>query len=323
MSKFDKFTMVDPLGGEEEESMQEMVANEVNKRMGKATEELREKYETEGVGFQAASDAQPTGAAYARARKEKAEARRRVKEQRQAVEQGRRVDNEELAAQLAASVCLSREGDEEEQEQDSDDELLRGLDEDPAIRMIRDQRLKEMKKEHDERAENIAKGHGQYREIAQDEFLPEVTGSAKVVVHFYHNEFHRCKIMDARLAEVAPRHLETKIIKINAEKAPFFVNKLQVRVLPTVVCFINGVAVHSIVGFEGLTEGLPPDRLDEWPASNLARELALAKVISYSTLDGGLGNARNGRGAGHLTGSIRAGASVNDGEDGEFSDNNG
>lgn len=31
----------------------------------------------------------------------------------------------------------------------------------------------------------------QYREIVQDEFLPEVTSSEKVIVHFYHKDFQR------------------------------------------------------------------------------------------------------------------------------------
>lgn len=33
--------------------------------------------------------------------------------------------------------------------------------------------------------------------------------------------------MDMRLGELAPRHLETKFVRIDAEKAPFFVQKLQ------------------------------------------------------------------------------------------------
>lgn len=35
--------------------------------------------------------------------------------------------------------------------------------------------------------------------------------------------------MDMRLGELAPRHLETKFLRIDAEKAPFFVQKLQAR----------------------------------------------------------------------------------------------
>lgn len=59
---------------------------------------------------------------------------------------------------------------------------------------------------------------------------------------------------------------------------------LQVKILPTVICFNDGVAVHNIIGFDGLTAGLPPDKLDEWPLSNLARELALAKVQHWCLL---------------------------------------
>ena len=37
------------------------------------------------------------------------------------------------------------------------------------------------------------KGHGEYREITEGDFLGEVTGSEKVICHFYHKEFYRCK----------------------------------------------------------------------------------------------------------------------------------
>lgn len=36
-------------------------------------------------------------------------------------------------------------------------------------------------------------GHGEYREITEGDFLGEVTGSEKVICHFYHREFYRCK----------------------------------------------------------------------------------------------------------------------------------
>lgn len=65
------------------------------------------------------------------------------------------------------------------------------------------------------------------------------------------------------------------------------------NVLPTVICFNDGVAVHNIIGFEGLTNGLPDDKLDEWPLSSLARELALAKVTMIDwTFVGLLFNSR-------------------------------
>lgn len=39
-------------------STQEVVANEVNKRMDRAVDELKDKYDSGGRGFDAASDAQ-------------------------------------------------------------------------------------------------------------------------------------------------------------------------------------------------------------------------------------------------------------------------
>lgn len=82
-----------------------------------------------------------------------------------------------------------------------------------------------------------------YREITEADFLKEVTESENVICHFYHPEFQRCKIMDKHLTALAPKHFQSKFIKIDVLKAPFFVGKLNVRVLPCVVIFKKGVAV--------------------------------------------------------------------------------
>ena len=100
---------------------------------------------------------------------------------------------------------------------DDDDEVMRGL---------REQRMAQMKQERQELEENMAKGHGQYQEIVEDEFLPTVTKSPFTVVHWYHKDFERCKIIDHHLAQIAKQHVETKFCKIDAEKCPFFVAKL-------------------------------------------------------------------------------------------------
>ena len=95
-------------------------------------------------------------------------------------------------------------------------------------------------------------GHGEYTDINEQEFLPTVTKTQLCVLHFYHKDFERCKIIDMHLAKIAREHLECRFIKIDAEKAPFFVTKLQVQVLPSVIMFDNGLAVDRIVGFEEL-----------------------------------------------------------------------
>ena len=107
---------------------------------------------------------------------------------------------------------------------DDDDEDGDGDDE--GLRQLRDFRKKQLLMEHEQKLENLGKGHGQYREIIQDEFLSEVTSSNHVICHFYHRDFERCKIMDHHLSILAARHIETKFVRIDAEKALFFVEKV-------------------------------------------------------------------------------------------------
>ncbi|CAM9702732.1 unnamed protein product [Chrysoparadoxa australica] len=271
MSKAAKFTMVDPLG-EDELSVQQAVQQNVDDRMGKAVEELQEKYATGGRGFDAANDNQPTGSAYKEARAEKRKQAAQLKAQKRSVQEA---EEAELAAQLEAQRL----------EEDSDDEYLDGLDNDPELEKIREARLKQLKASHDTKLANLGKGHGQYREVVQDEFLPEVTGSERVVCHFYHNDFEKCKIMDMHMQRLAQGHVETKFIKINAEKTPFFVQKLQIKVLPCLCIFIDGINTEQVLGFEGLNENMPPGKENEWPTANLSRRLALAKAVNYTAQD--------------------------------------
>lgn len=62
----------------------------------------------------------------------------------------------------------------------------------------------------------VSSGHGEYRQIAEDEFLPEVTGSRLVMCHFFHDDFERCRILDKHLAPLAKKYFGTKFIKIHA-----------------------------------------------------------------------------------------------------------
>lgn len=105
------------------------------------------------------------------------------------------------------------------------DEELEGLDEEEEkiMREIRERRVAEMKNQYQEKQENLIKGHGQYTEIVEAEFLPNVTGSKFVIVHFYHKDFERCKIVDMHLREIAKQHTEAKFVYLNAENSPFFI----------------------------------------------------------------------------------------------------
>jgi thiol-disulfide isomerase/thioredoxin len=155
-------------------------------------------------------------------------------------------------------------------------------DDDPALEVFRQRRLAELKQTQVKHAENMAKGHGQYRTISQDEFLTECTSSDYVAIHFFHNDFERCKIMDHHLKQIAlnPHHSTCKFLRINAEKSPFFVTKLKIQTLPTLIVFKDGKAVDRLTGFEGLaTNSKNPD---EWATSRLQMWLDTTGAIDYS-----------------------------------------
>eukprot|EP00916_Digyalum_oweni_P021275 GHVL01035364.1.p1 GENE.GHVL01035364.1~~GHVL01035364.1.p1 ORF type:complete len:205 (+),score=33.10 GHVL01035364.1:236-850(+) len=142
---------------------------------------------------------------------------------------------------------------------------------------LRESRIQRLKTQRKEREENIAKGHGEYQEVCQDEFLPAVTKSNLVVCHFYHKDFERCKLIDKHLYDLAPKFIKTRFIRINAEKSPFFVEKLKIRTLPTIVLFDDGLAYHHLIGFSEMGGS------DYFPTSKLAKVLFKHKSISQDT----------------------------------------
>ena len=94
-----------------------------------------------------------------------------------------------------------------------------------------------------------------------------------MVVHFYHNDFERCKIVDMHLSKIAVNHGETRFCKLLSTKAPFFVKKLGVQVLPTICCFIDGILKDKIVGFEDL------GGVDTFKTLTLIRRLVKSKAV--------------------------------------------
>ncbi|KAG9451638.1 hypothetical protein H6P81_011603 [Aristolochia fimbriata] len=131
------------------------------------------------------------------------------------------------------------------QEVDLDD-----LMDDPELERLHAERIAGLKKEAEKREAFKRQGHGEYREITEGDFLGEVTGSERVICHFYHKEFYRCKIMDKHLKSLAPRHFDAKFIRLDAENAPFFISKLAIKTLPCVILFRDGIAKDRLVGFQ-------------------------------------------------------------------------
>lgn len=216
-------------------------------------------------------DRAPTGDPY---RRHMADMERRKREHDRVMQKEREEEVNELKWGKQHAEILSKELEDES----DDSEFLSEFD-DPDFERIRAERLQALKAQKMELVENKAKGHGQYRMIYQDDFLSECTGSKFVAVHFFHKEFERCKIMDHHLSLIAPAHLTCKFVKIDAEKAPFFVSKLQVKTLPTLIVFEGGKAINRLTGFEGLAPD--PNDPDKWHTGKLQEWLAETGAIKY------------------------------------------
>lgn len=58
------------------------------------------------------------------------------------------------------------------------------------------------------------------------EFFAAAKKSERLVAHFYRSVSPRCEIVDAHLQKLAYEHVETRFVKIDAEKNPFLVERL-------------------------------------------------------------------------------------------------
>ncbi|KAH7575367.1 hypothetical protein ACOSP7_005090 [Xanthoceras sorbifolium] len=159
-------------------------------------------------------------------------------------------------------------------EEKLDDEItaLDRLDDDD-LEALRERRLQQMKKMAEKRNRWISLGHGEYSEIpVEKEFFSVVKASDRVVCHFYRDNWP-CKVMDKHMGILAKRHIETRFVKIHAEKSPFLAEKLKILVLPTLALIKNAKVDDYVVGFDEL------GGTDEFSTEELEERLAKAQVI--------------------------------------------
>ena len=82
---------------------------------------------------------------------------------------------------------------------------------------------------------------------------------------------------------LAPKHFDTRFLKISVENAPFLVTKLKVKVLPCVISFVDGLGVDRIIGFEGLGHG------DSFATKDLETRLLQSGVLVRSKVESSTG----------------------------------
>ena len=283
------------------------VSNNVQKRLEKAMEELKEKHRT-GTNEIDDVDRAPTGAAYKALHRQQREAARQLASSKQLSEERQRtVENEQIknVREQLRRLKFEKENDDnydndgidnnnnsDDSDDDDDSEYDHLLEDDnDELTSIRMARLAQLKAQQTQHATNLSLGHGQLRTITESEFLSECTGSSKyVIVHYYNDEFERCKIMDFHLKIVAEQHVEAKFLRLDATKAPFFVSKFRVRTLPTLFVYEEGKEIGRLIGFDGLTSGNGggsyginncTKKADEWHTGKLQEWLASTGAIKY------------------------------------------
>ncbi|XP_050311141.1 thioredoxin domain-containing protein 9 [Anthonomus grandis grandis] len=141
---------------------------------------------------------------------------------------------------------------------------------------LRKKRVKELQKLEEKKREWLSNGHGAYEELPEEKcFFDLIKKSENIVLHFYTNSSERCQIMDKHLKLLAPKHIETRFVKLNAEKCPFLTEKLKIKVIPSVVLIQNTIMVDKIIGFTQL------GNRDDFTTEVLEWRLAQNGIINY------------------------------------------
>ncbi|QSZ30699.1 hypothetical protein DSL72_000257 [Monilinia vaccinii-corymbosi] len=169
-------------------------------------------------------------------------------------------------------------------ESDDEDALIASLEEDPALDAFREQRLQQLHREFTRAQSQKTQGFGTHTEIKEEKVLMDLTTEVKyAVVHFSKDGFARCGVMDTHLATLAPIHTDTRFLQIDVTNAPFLVTKLNIKILPCVLAFIDGRCTDRIIGFEGL--GSTPDT---FTTQDLEARLLSSGVITRQATSGTL-----------------------------------
>ena len=144
---------------------------------------------------------------------------------------------------------------------------------DEELAAIRKRRIGQMRDKQKQRQQGKANGHGRLIEITeQKEFFEEVKTSDRVIAHFYTKTNSDCAAVNMHLAKIAPNHMETKFVTVDAEKSPYLVENFKIWMMPTILLIHKNKVGDSIHGMDqiGGRHG---------STANLEKRLCDAKMI--------------------------------------------
>lgn len=105
--------------------------------------------------------------------------------------------------------------------------------------------------------------YGTYETMTQEkQIMLKTTQTEKMIIHFSHKDFKKCAVMDKHLQvclglfgsqshntdsffiqTLARKHHQTRFVKVDVENVPFLVERMEIKVLPCIVMFLNGIGV--------------------------------------------------------------------------------
>jgi hypothetical protein len=147
---------------------------------------------------------------------------------------------------------------------------------DSELEKLRERRLAQMKSAADQRTKWLENGHGVYADLLSESqqqqhggdiaraFFDAAKKSNRIVIHFHRPTTRQCDVFHAALERLAPKHPETRFLKIDVEGcddvreggsgvgAKYLVEKLGIVVMPTLLIVKDRKAHHQLRGFDEL-----------------------------------------------------------------------
>ncbi|KAJ1615728.1 thioredoxin-like protein [Pavlovales sp. CCMP2436] len=139
-----------------------------------------------------------------------------------------------------------------EKQLDSELDKMENLNEDDFAR-IRRGRIEQMKEAALEKEQWRRNDHGTLTMVSdQKDFFDSCKKSKRLVCLFYRDANKWCDVLATHCQVLAEKHMECKFLKVNAEKSPFLVERLNVYMMPTLVCVKEGNVHVQLNGLDDI-----------------------------------------------------------------------
>lgn len=189
---------------------------------------------------------------------------------------------ERMNAEVVASVIGEKVLQSLEQEEQALDAKIQRLEraDDDELERLRERRRQQLKLSAQRSQELRARGHGELATLTETkEFFDVMKASDKLVVHFFTPANAFCELVDGHLDRIAKKHLETRVVRINAEKAEFLVDKLGVWMIPCIALVKDQKVVKMVQGLDEL------GGTDKFTTAFLAYFIGLQDVLKYDGVE--------------------------------------